>query len=180
MQTCTVCRHPQRQAIEDALIRHTPLRKVGERFNVGYSAVARHQRHVLAKLAKSREGLELAEASTLLEKVDAVMRDAQRIAAKAEKEGDLSTALAGLRTITQSLALIGRITGEIQQQNTVQFHAHLHRHSDMPANDAGLELQIAQQVAEATDGFNPAEIARLRSLLSHDSAMTVIEGTTHQ
>jgi hypothetical protein len=182
MQSCTVCRHPERASIEAALVHHTPFRKIGTQFGVGYSAVVRHQKHVLAKLAKAREGIELAEATTLFAKVDQVLQDARRITERAEKKGDLQTALQGLRTITGSLGLLGRITGEIQQQNTsVQFHAHLHR-STAPVDDADLEFEIAQHVSEATDGFNPLAIARLKGLLSdgHDSAMMTVEGALNQ
>jgi hypothetical protein len=171
MQVCTICRldHDKRELIEAALVKHMPFRKIGEQFNVGFQAVRRHQAHVLRKLSKAREGIEMAEASTLLARIDQVLRDAQRITAKAEKDGDLPTALQGLRTITNSLSLLGRITGEIAQQNTsVSFHAHQHLHagSSLPANEAELELEIAKEVAAATLGFDEHEIARLKALLA--------------
>jgi hypothetical protein len=178
MQSCTVCRHPERLAIEAALVKQTAFRKIGKEFNVGFQAVRRHQAHVLRKLSKAREGIEMAEASTLLARIDQVLRDAQRITAKAEKDGDLPTALQGLRTITNSLSLLGRITGEIQAQNTsVSFHAHQHLHagSSLPANEAELELKIAKEVAAATLGFDEHEIERLRGLLAQP---ILVEGTS--
>lgn len=168
MQVCTICRHPERLAIEAALVRHTPFRRIGQTFNVGYTAVMRHQKHIIKRLAKTREAIEMAESSTLIAKVDQVLRDAQRITHKAEKDGDLQTALQGLRTITNSLALLGRITGEIQAQNTsVSFHAHQHLHTGTTSsmNEAELELEIARNVAEATSNFSEAEIRRLKLLV---------------
>jgi len=188
-QTCSICKHPQRLLIESALVRHTPLRRIGEQFRVGYSAVLRHQKHVLTKLSKAREGIELAEGTALLAKVDQVVRDAQRITRAAESKGDLQTALQGLRTITNSLALLGRITGEIQQANSVQFHAHLHAsNTAVPQDDGELELAIARSVAEATDNFSPQTISRFKSLLAavidagdgHDSAMMTIEAVSNE
>jgi DNA-binding transcriptional ArsR family regulator len=39
---CTICRHPKRKEIEDALVRCVPMRRIARRYGVSKSAVGRH------------------------------------------------------------------------------------------------------------------------------------------
>jgi DNA-binding transcriptional ArsR family regulator len=39
---CTICRHPKRKEIEDALVRRVPMRRIARRYGVSKSAVGRH------------------------------------------------------------------------------------------------------------------------------------------
>ena len=39
---CTICRHPKREEIEDALLRRVPMRRIARRYGVSKSAVGRH------------------------------------------------------------------------------------------------------------------------------------------
>lgn len=55
----------------------------------------------------------MAEASSLLAKIDEVIAEARRIRKAAEQKGDLHTVLNGLRTITNALALLGKVTEPI-------------------------------------------------------------------
>jgi DNA-binding transcriptional ArsR family regulator len=48
---CTICRHPKRKEIEDALVRRAPMRRIARRYGVSKSAVGRHIRsHVAEEL----------------------------------------------------------------------------------------------------------------------------------
>jgi DNA-binding transcriptional ArsR family regulator len=48
---CTICQHPKREEIEDALVRRVPMRRIARRYGVSKSAVGRHIRsHVAEKL----------------------------------------------------------------------------------------------------------------------------------
>ena len=46
MNTCTVCGHGEREAIEQALRAKLPLRQVAVRFSISKDAARRHLRHV--------------------------------------------------------------------------------------------------------------------------------------
>lgn len=101
--------------------------------------------------------------------VEEVIEDARRITSKAEKKGNYAAALQGLRTVTHSLELLGRVTGELRAEGGgLHLHKHLHTSATEPSTmgDADLELSIARDVAAVTDNFNPSEIERLKSLLA--------------
>ena len=50
-QTCTVCRHPQRVAIDQELVRGLPFRHIAERFGTTATGLFRHRAaHIPAAL----------------------------------------------------------------------------------------------------------------------------------
>jgi hypothetical protein len=166
---CTICRHPERAAIERALVRQIPLRKIASDVRTSIATLQRHKAHVPAKLATAEAASKIAEAGSLLKKLEEVIEDARRITGRAERKGNYQAALAGLRTITNSLELLGRVTGELRPEGGLHLHRHAHLHAS--ATDASamadedLELSIARDVATATNGFDPMEIQRLKALL---------------
>ena len=53
---CTVCDHPERHGIDEALVSGAPYRSVAKRFELSESAVYRHKtEHLPAHLLKARE-----------------------------------------------------------------------------------------------------------------------------
>ena len=48
--TCTICRHKEREQIESALAQGQSLRNIASQFDVGYQAVNRHQTCIAAQL----------------------------------------------------------------------------------------------------------------------------------
>jgi hypothetical protein len=67
---CTVCDHPQRHGIDEALVSGAPYRSVAKRFGLSESAVYRHKsEHLPAHLLRAKEIEEVAQADDLLEQV---------------------------------------------------------------------------------------------------------------
>jgi hypothetical protein len=68
---CTVCDHPERHGIDEALVTGAPYRSVAKRFELSESAVYRHKAdHLLAYLLKAKEVEEAARADDLLDQVN--------------------------------------------------------------------------------------------------------------
>jgi hypothetical protein len=64
---CTVCDHPKKHSIDEALVSGTPYRSVAKRFGLSESAVYRHKiEHLPAHLLKAKEVEEVAQADDLL------------------------------------------------------------------------------------------------------------------
>jgi len=94
---CTVCDHPERHGIDQALVTGAPYRGVAKRFELSESAVYRHKtEHIPAHLLKAREVEEAARADDLLDQVRNLQAHALDILERAEKAGDLRTALAAI------------------------------------------------------------------------------------
>jgi hypothetical protein len=163
-------------AIEDALVRNVPLRRISEDFALSVASLFRHRQHLPVKLTQAERAREVSAASTLLERVESLVLECCEIAAAARREKDWRSATSALREVRSCLELLGRLSGELQAAASFQLHQHAHLHTSaaVPADEATLELQIARHVAEATSNFDEAEIARLKALL----APMLLEGTS--
>ncbi len=117
---CTVCHHPKRHGIDEALVNGTPYRSVAKRVGLSESAVYRHKtEHLPAHLLKAREAEEVAQADGLLEQVRYLQTHALDILERAEKAGDLRTALAAIYQARGNLELLGKLAGELDERPVV-------------------------------------------------------------
>jgi hypothetical protein len=72
-QTCTVCKHPQRAAIETTLVQGHSYRYIALHFQVGAMAVYRHRENCMPEeIAKSQEAREAAFALNVAEQLHAI------------------------------------------------------------------------------------------------------------
>ena len=119
---CTVCDHPERNGIDQALVTGAPYRSVAKRFGLSESAVYRHKtEHLPAHLLKAREVEEVAQADDLLEQVRDLQAHALNILERAEKAGDLRTALAAISQARSNLELLGKLAGELDERPVVNL-----------------------------------------------------------
>ena len=119
----TVCDHPERHSIDEALVTGAPYRSVAKQFELSYSAVYRHKtEHLPAQLLKAREVEEVAQADDLLEQVRSLQAHALHILERAEKTGDLRTALAAISQARGNLELLGKLAGELDERPVVNLN----------------------------------------------------------
>lgn len=119
-QPCTVCTHPERAAIDQALVKGAPNRRIAEEYGVTEQAIRRHLGgHVPEALAQAQAAEQTTRADALLEQVDALRSHALSILLKAEKAGELRTALYAIREARETIALLLEVEGRIQRGNVV-------------------------------------------------------------
>jgi hypothetical protein len=114
---CTVCDHTQRHSIDETLVIGAPYRSVAKRFGLSESAVYRHKTdHLPAHLLMARQVEEVAQADDLLEQVRHLQGHALDILERAEKSGDLRTALAAISQARGNLELLAKLLGELDER----------------------------------------------------------------
>jgi transposase-like protein len=156
---CTVCDHLRRQSIDEALVTGAPYRSVAKRFGLSESAVYRHKtEHLPAHLLKAREAEEVAQADDLLEQVRHLQAHALDILERAEKTGDLRTALAAISQARGNLELLGKLAGELDERPVVNLNV----------SPEWLELRAV--IVGALEPHPAAYIAVLRALEGVDSS----------
>ncbi len=121
---CTVCRHAERVAIDKALIAQEGFEAVSRRFKVNPDALARHfKNHVPTEAmqagAEAAIAAEVEHGSGLLGNASVLHAKALELLAKAEKEGDVRTALAGVREAANCLQLMAKLAGQIDESATI-------------------------------------------------------------
>jgi hypothetical protein len=120
---CTVCDHPERHSIDEALVTGAPYRSVAKRVERSESAVYRHKtEHLPAHLLKAKEVEEAARADDLLDQVRNLQAHALDILERAEKAGDLRTALAAISQARGNLELLGKLAGELDERPVVNLN----------------------------------------------------------
>jgi len=120
---CSVCDHPERHGIDEALVTGAPYRSVAKQFELSESAVYRHKvEHLPARLLKAREVEEAARADDLLDQVKDLQAHALDILERAEKAGDLRTALAAISQARGNLELLGKLAGELDERPVVNLN----------------------------------------------------------
>jgi len=121
-RTCTICAHPDREAIDAALVAGDGFASIAREHAISEDAVARHRAgHLPARMARTPKAAEVAHADDLLAQVRALRSKAMSILLAAERQGDLRTALAGIREARACLELLLEVEGEIDRRPVVNI-----------------------------------------------------------
>lgn len=119
---CTVCSHEQRAKIDVALVNGTGLRDIAGHYGLSRSALSRHKDdHVALSLVKAQDAAEVAQADDLLDQIKGLRNKAVKILDRAENEGDLRTALAGIREARSCIELLAELEGELDRRAQVNI-----------------------------------------------------------
>jgi hypothetical protein len=122
-RTCTVCSHPAREAIDEALVEGVAFPALAAKHGVSKDALSRHKvKHLPAKLVMAQAAEEVAQVDSLLEQVRDLQARAHRILDKAERAGDLRTALDAIREARGNLELLAGLLGELNEQPVVNLN----------------------------------------------------------
>lgn len=170
-QTCGICKHPEKQAIEDAILRRVPLSRIALQVKASVFAMQRHKAHMTAGVVRSApfEVGQALEAISLLSRVQGLLSECREIATAAKKDKAWPAAISALREVRGCIELLGKLSGELQAQTPgpkVQVGVIVNAQQQQPESDDGgdLDVQIARHVMEATNNFDAAEIERLKLL----------------
>ena len=116
MRTCTICAHPERPAIDAALVAGTPLRDIAGQKSLSRSALHRHREHLPKALTQAKQAQEIAAASTVLGRVERLISRLETIADKAQRAREWHPAVLALREVKGCVQLLAEITGELEKE----------------------------------------------------------------
>jgi transposase-like protein len=100
--SCSVCTHPDRAAIDEAVTsKRGTMRGIARQHGIGPDALERHaKRHLPGALVLASKAREVTRADDLLELLRQAARDAKRLQKKAEGEKDYRCAIAAVKTLS--------------------------------------------------------------------------------
>lgn len=117
---CTVCVHPDRPAIDQALINHRPFRDIAGHFNVSKSAAVRHHDdHLPATLAKAKEAEDVRHAVDIVQQLKAVNGASLNVLSDARRAGDGLLVLKAVDRVVRQIELQARLLGELDDAPTI-------------------------------------------------------------
>lgn len=105
---CTICTHPNRREIDRLLVTGaSTYRNIAKQFGVSISALTRHKDNHIPKLVQAAQEAAGAQAATqgdeLLAELESLRERAMGILSRAEKAGELRTALQAIREARETL-----------------------------------------------------------------------------
>jgi hypothetical protein len=96
MPKCTICHHPQRQAIDQALLaENATLAALSQQYGPSLSSLFRHKKHLEEKMVRTRQRLKDSQAQGCLFKLNAFLDHVQRAVRTAEADGNVDQVLKG-------------------------------------------------------------------------------------
>ena len=121
-RTCTVCTHPERAAIDRALVQGAALRTIADQHGVSKTALIRHEdRHLPVLLTKARDADAVAQAGDLLGEVRGLHARTLALLDQAEREEKLGPALLAIREARHNLELLAKLTNQLDTRPTLNL-----------------------------------------------------------
>ncbi len=156
-RSCTVCVHPERHAVNVALVQRDSYRTIADRFGLSQTALKRHgKEHLPELLAKAKDAVEVAEADDLLSRLEALQSRTLAVLEAVEGTENYGVALAAIREARSNLELIGRVTKELESMPTI----------NLTLNPDYLEARAV--IVQALSPYPEARQAVSDALASHD------------
>ncbi len=122
-RSCTLCTHPDRDAIDEALVGGVAFPALVAKHRVSKDSLSRHKgNHLPAKMVMAQAAEEVAQADSLLDQVRELQASALGILDKAEKAGELRTALGAIREARGNLELLAKLLGELDERPQVNLN----------------------------------------------------------
>jgi hypothetical protein len=122
-RSCTVCSHPDSVLInEELVLKRTANRRVAAQYGLTEQSIRRHREHIPEMLARSSLAEEVAEADSLLERLEDLHRRTEAILARVEETDNYGASLGAIREMRRNLELIGEVTKELDRTPTINLH----------------------------------------------------------
>jgi hypothetical protein len=116
-RSCTICEHPDREAIDRALVGDSSNLSISSLFGVSESAVRRHKaNHLPAKLVMAQAAEEIAQADDLLGQMQDLQARTLAVLEAAESTNQHRTALSAIREARSNLELLAKLLGELDER----------------------------------------------------------------
>ena len=121
-RACNICTHPDREAIDEALISGVAFRALVAKYRVSKDSLSRHKaNHLPAKLVMAQAAQEVAQADDLLAQMQNLQRRTLAILEAAEGSNQNRTALSAIREARSNLELLAKLLGELDERPVVNL-----------------------------------------------------------
>src|SRR5215217_6525419 len=121
-QVCTVCSHPDAVLINEALVlEKASNRAIALQYDLGHMSVQRHREHVPEMLSRASRAEEVAEADSLLDRLEALQDRTEAILSRVEQTENYGAMLGAIREMRGNLEVIGEVTKELNRTPTLNL-----------------------------------------------------------
>lgn len=119
-QPCSICIHPEREAIDAALVAGTPNRRIATQYGMSEGAVRRHKAHIPPEVARARDAEKVFGREALAARIVRLVEHTEATLKMTDApEASIADRCVAAREVRGNLTLIAKIAGEIQTAPTV-------------------------------------------------------------
>jgi len=119
-RSCTICTHPEREAIDEALVGGIAFPALVAEYRVSKDSLSRHKaNHLPAKLVMAQAAEEVAQADDLLGQMRDLHARTLAVLEAAETSKQHRTALSAIREARSNLELLAKLLGELDDKPQV-------------------------------------------------------------
>ena len=119
-RTCTICAHPQREAIDRALAAGTSLATIATLHHVIDESLRRHRdAHLPKAIVRAQEVEDVRQALDVVKQLKAINGAALQVLTDARRQGDPDLALKAIDRIHKQIELQARLLGELDDRPVV-------------------------------------------------------------
>jgi len=119
---CSVCLHPDAVLINEALVvQGTSNRAITRQYDLSKDAVRRHREHIPNMLAQASRAEEVAQADSLLDRLEALQSRTEGILSRVEGTDNYQASLGAIREMRSNLEVIGEVTKELNRTPTLNL-----------------------------------------------------------
>src|SRR5438874_546688 len=112
-RTCSICAHPDREAIDAAVVGGASIRATSAQYRVSEDAVTRHTAHHLPQvLVEAQESAEADRGASLLDQLRSLQERTLALLDRAEAAGKLTPAILAVGQARQNLELMAKLMHE--------------------------------------------------------------------
>ena len=121
-RVCTVCAHPDRPAVDQALVNHRSFRNIAERFGLSSQALLRHHdAHLPETLVKAQEQEDVRHAIDHIAQFKAINAATLAILKDARHAGEHDLALKAIDRVQKQIELQAKLIGELDDRPQINL-----------------------------------------------------------
>jgi hypothetical protein len=122
-RSCTICKHPERTAVDAALLAGEPYRSISKRFGTSEPATFRHRdEHIARAVRAAKELAQVSAGRSAAEISEDLVRRALELLDTAEKNGDIRERATASREARECLRLRAELLGETPKAPAAVFN----------------------------------------------------------
>jgi hypothetical protein len=163
---CKGCVFHQRDRLDQELFASVPFRTIHQWSGLSLGCLSRHFAHLKRDVGlalSARSPLESAEhGADLLARCESLFTQTEEILTTCKADKNFKGAVAAAGALTRVLELLAKLRGELSPNGGV--HLNFTSNKVTINNNAGSDEELAELISEATLGFDPNEIQRLKTL----------------
>lgn len=119
---CSVCGHPELEAINKALVSGQSNRSVAAKYNLSVTSVRRHKENHLPKsLVKAQARKEIVQADSVMGDVSMIRSRLLTLLDIAEREGDIKNTCTVIKELRSTIELLAKVSGELETKTEINI-----------------------------------------------------------